>query len=103
MRVPTNGKHLLVGFISAFAVSSAVFLYLGLSLKKTLLGYFYFLVTPFLAIPHYPLSLVVMVIILLLLRRVGSCMRLKWRWIAYMLLFLHWAAWGFYCSGYVVF
>ena len=102
MRDPTSRLHFIAGLIFAFVVSAGTFLYLGLTVKKAVLGFFYFLLTPFLAIPHYPISLIVLIILFLLFRRVGSCMRPRWRWIAYALLFLHWVAFGFYCSSYVV-
>ena len=95
-------KQFLAGLTGALVVSVLFFLSLGLPLFKAFAGFFWFLVTPFAAIPAFPLSLVVLAILFLLFRRVGSCMRLKWRWIAYMLLFLHWVAWGFYCSSYVI-
>ena len=96
-----NTKHFAGGFLLSFVLSVLVFLYLGISFKKALFGFFYFLLTPFLSILTFPVSLVVLIILFLLFRRVGSCMRARWRWIAYALLFLHWVAFGFYCSGYV--
>ncbi len=83
-------------------LSILVFLTLGLSLKKSFFGFFYFLITPVLAIPHFPVALIVLVILALLFRRVAGCMRAHLRWVAYLLLFLHWVAFGFYCSSYVV-
>ncbi len=83
-------------------LSISVFLTLGLSLKKSFFGFFYFLITPFLAIPHFPVALIVLVILGLLFRRVAGCMRPQLRWVAYLLLFLHWVAFGFYCSSFVV-
>ena len=94
-------RPFIYGFIAACAVAIIAFLSLGLSWQKAFFGVFYFMLTPFLAIPAFPVSIVVLVILLLLFRRVGSCMRPQWQWIAYTLLFLHWEAWGFYCSSYV--
>jgi len=91
----------LGGFLFALAVSFGMLLLLGLGVKKALFGFFYFLLTPFLAIVHFPLAAIVLVILFLLFRRVGSCMRQRWRWVAYALLFLHWVAFGFYCSSYI--
>jgi uncharacterized BrkB/YihY/UPF0761 family membrane protein len=93
--------HFMTGLLGAFVVSVLAYLTLGITQKKALFGFFYFLFTPFAAIPAFPVSLIVIVILFLLFRRVGSCMRQNLRWVAYMLLFLHWEAWGFYCSGYV--
>jgi hypothetical protein len=97
----TLAGHFLAGLLSAFGVSLLTFLVLGITLKKALFGFFFFLYTPFAAIPSFPVSIPVIVILLLLFRRVGSCMRRNLRWVAYMLLFLHWEAFGFYCSSYV--
>jgi hypothetical protein len=94
-------KHFAGGFFISFVLSVFVFLYLGISFKKALFGFFYFLITPFLSIPSFPVSLLVLIILFMLFKRVGSCMRYKLRYIAYALLFLHWEAFGFYCSGYV--
>lgn len=106
MKLLLSGKNVLnLSWISAFVLSlivtSATYLYLGLSWQKALFGFFWFLLTPILVIPAFPVSVVVLVILFLLFRRVGSCMRTQWQWIAYMLLFLHWEAWGFYCSSYL--
>jgi len=92
----------MIALIASWTVTVLVFAFLGIGLKKALFGFFWFLITPFAAIPAFLISLVVIAILFLLFRRVGSCMRPQWRWIAYLLLFLHWEAWGFYCSGYVV-
>ncbi len=97
-----NIRHFMIALIASWVLSVLVFIFLGITLKKALFGFFWFLITPFAAIPAFPISLVVIAILFLLFRRAGSCMRPQWRWIAYMLLILHWEAWGFYCSGYVV-
>ncbi|RUM65564.1 MAG: hypothetical protein DSZ05_05870 [Sulfurospirillum sp.] len=89
------------GLLLSCVLSVSVFLFLGIPPAKALFGFFYFLLTPFLVIFTFPVSLVVIVILILLFLRVNSCMRTHWRWIAYTLLFLHWEAWGFYCSSYV--
>ncbi len=96
-----NWRHFGAAFFLSFLLSVTVFMLLGIAPQKALFGFFYFLVTPFLAIPVFPVSIVVIIILLLLFRRVGSCMRPNLQWIAYLLLFLHWVAWGFYCSSYV--
>ena len=98
-----NIKHFLVGFAISFVVSVGYFLlYHGSSLKKALFGFFYFLITPFLAVPYFLPSLVIMSIFFLLFRRVSTCMRENLRWVAYGLMWLHWVAFGMYCSTYVV-
>ncbi|MNN68374.1 hypothetical protein D3C81_1840770 [compost metagenome] len=102
MHAFSNRHHFLLGFALSLLSSVALFLYLELPLKKALFGYFYFLVTPFLAISAFPVSIIVLIILILLFRRVSSCMRQHLRWVAYLLLFLHWIAFGFYCSSYVV-
>lgn len=93
-----NLRSLLKGAVLAFVVALIFLLYQGAKLKEALFGVFYFLVTPFLAIPKLPLSIVVMLIIFLLLRRASSCMRKNLRWLAYAILLLHWEAWGLYCA-----
>lgn len=102
MHALSSRHHFLLGFGLSLLASVALFLYLGLPLKKAIFGYFYFLVTPFLAIPAFPVSIIILIILLLLFTRVSSCMRQHLRWVAYLLLFLHWIAFGFYCSSYVV-
>ena len=98
-----NFKHFLIGFAISFVVSlSYFFIYHDSSIKKAVFGFFYFLITPFLAIPYLPISLVIMIIFFLLFRRVSTCMRENLRWVAYALLWLHWVAFGMYCSTYVV-
>ena len=98
-----NGKHLVLGFLLSLVVSLGYFLFiLESGLKKAVFGFFYFLVTPFLAVPALPVALVVMMIFFLLFRRVSSCMRVHLRWVAYGLLWLHWVAFGMYCATYVV-
>ncbi len=98
-----NFKQFLLGLAISFVVSLGYFmLYHDSGVKKALFGFFYFLITPFLALPYFPLSLLIMIIFFLLFRRVRSCMRAHLRWLAYALLWLHWVAWGMYCSTYVV-
>ncbi len=89
-----------VGFLAAAAVGVSFLLARGVGFEHALFGYLYALFVPFPAISHYPLSAVVLSILFLLFRRVRSCMRPGWRWIAYGLLFLHWALWGLYCTAY---
>ncbi len=91
------------GLLLSLVLTVSLFLFLGLPLQKALFGFFYFLLTPFLVIFSFPVSIVVMVILFMLFRRVNSCMRTHLRWVAYTLLVLHWEAWGFYCSSYVKF
>jgi len=79
-------------------VALGFLLYHGASLKSALFGFFYFFITPFLAIPQKPISLVIIIILLLLFRRASSCVREKLRFLAYAILLLHWLAWGLYCS-----
>jgi hypothetical protein len=95
-------KDLFLGLFGSFVVSTAYLLYQGIGVKKALFGFFYFLVTPFLAIPNLPVSVVVIVILFLLFRRASSCMRVKYRPIAYLVLWLHLLAWGLYTSRFVV-
>jgi hypothetical protein len=98
-----NLKHFLFGLTVSFGVSLGYFLlYHDSSFKKAIFGFFYFLVTPFLALPSFPLGFIIMIIFFLLFRRVFSCMREDFRWIAYALLWLHWVAFGMYCASYVV-
>jgi len=98
-----NFKHFSIGFVVSFIVSLGYFfIYHDSSLKKAVFGFFYFLITPFLAIAEFPMALVIMIIFLLLFRRVSTCMRENLRWVAYGLLWLHWVAFGMYCSTYVV-
>ena len=98
-----NLKHFLLGLALSFGVSLGYFLlYHDSSLKKATFGFFYFLVTPFLALPSFPVAVGIMIIFFLLFRRVSSCMRVHLRWIAYALLWLHWVAFGMYCASYVV-
>ena len=98
-----NLKHLLLGLALSFGVSLGYFmLYHDSGLKKAVFGFFYFLVTPFMAISALPVALVIMIIFFLLFRRVSSCMRENLRWLAYALLWLHWVAFGMYCATYVV-
>jgi hypothetical protein len=91
-------KDLAIGFFGSFVVTVTYLLYQGLGVKKAIFGFFYFLVTPFLAILKLPISIVVIVILFLLFRRASSCMRVKFRWVAFMVLWLHLLAWGLYCS-----
>ena len=95
-------RDLLIGLLGSFLISVVYLLYLGIGIKKALFGFLYFLVTPFLAIPHLPISLLVVIILFLLFRRASSCMRVQYRSIAYMVLWLHLLAWGLYCAEYVV-
>jgi len=95
-------KDLFLGLFGSFIVSSSYLLYQGIGVKKALFGFFYFLVTPFLAIPYLPVSLIVIVILFLLFRRASSCMRVPYRPIAYMVLWLHFLAWGLWSSRFVV-
>jgi len=95
-------KDLFLGLFGSFVVSVAYLLYQEIGIKKAIFGFFYFLVTPFLAIPSLPVSIVVVVILFLLFRRASSCVRLKFRWTAYMILWLHLLAWGLWCSRFVV-
>lgn len=96
-------KQMIVGFLVSFGISIGYFLlYLTTPIKKAIFGFFYFLCTPIMALPSFPVSLLVMMIFLLLFRRVNSCMRIGLRWVAYALLWLHWVAFGMYCSSYVV-
>jgi hypothetical protein len=91
-------KDLFLGLFGSFVVSTAYLLYQGVGVKKALFGFLYFLITPFLAIYHLPISLVVVGVLFLLFRRATSCMRFKYRWIAYLVLWLHLLAWGLYSS-----
>ncbi len=91
----------MAGFILAFFVTVVFLLYLHVGFKEAIFGFFYFIVTPFLAIVHFPVSIIIMIILLLLFRRVNFCMRTNLKWVAYALLCLHWIALGFYCSRYV--
>ena len=98
-----NIKHFLLGLAISLMVSLGYFfLYHDSSLKKAVFGFFYFLITPFLAIPYFPVAVAIMIVFLLLFRRVSTCMRANLRWLAYALLWLHWVAFGMYCSTYVV-
>ncbi len=98
-----NLLHIVGGFILSLGVSIGYFLlYHDSGLKKAIFGFFYFLITPFLAIASFPAALAIMIIFFLLFRRVTTCMREHLRWIAYGLLWLHWVAFGMYCSTYVV-
>jgi len=98
-----NVKHFLLGLAVSFGVSLGYFLlYHDSGLKKAIFGFFYFLVTPFLALPAFPMAGLIMIVFLLLFRRVSTCMREKLRWVAYALLWLHWVAFGMYCARYVV-
>ncbi len=91
-------KDLSIGFFGSFVVTVTYLLYQGVGVKKAIFGFFYFLVTPFLAILKLPISIVVIVILFLLFRRALSCMRVKFRWVAFMVLWLHLLVWGLYCS-----
>jgi hypothetical protein len=73
----------------------------GADAKEAIFGFFYFLITPFLALPKLPISFVVMAVLALLFRRAGSCMRERLRWAAYAVLLLHWLAWGMFCAAYL--
>jgi hypothetical protein len=95
-------KDLFLGLFGSFIISVTYLFYQEVGLKKAVFGFFYFLVTPFLAILNLPVSVVVTVIIFLLFRRASSCMRANLRWIAYLVLWLHLLAWGLYCSRFVV-
>jgi hypothetical protein len=95
-------KDLFLGLFGSFVISTVYLLYQGVGVKKAVFGFFYFLVTPFLAILNLPVSVVVIVILSLLFRRASSCMRANLRWIAYLVLWLHLLAWGLYCSRFVV-
>ncbi len=98
-----NLKYFLLGLVVSFVVSLGYFfIYHDSTLKKAVFGFFYFLITPFLAIPYFPVAVGIMIIFFLLFRRVSSCMRVNLRWLAYALLWLHWVAFGMYCSTYVV-
>ena len=98
-----NIKHFLRALLLSFVVSISYFLiYHDSGMKEAVFGFFYFLITPFLAMPYLPISMVVMIILLLLFRRVSTCMRENFRWLAYTLLWLHWVAFGIYCASYVV-
>jgi len=98
-----NLQHFLLGLAVSFVVSLGYFLYYHDSgVKKAVFGFFYFLMTPFLAMPYFLPSIPIMILFFLLFRRVSTCMRQNLRWIAYGLLWLHWVAFGMYCSTYVV-
>ncbi len=98
-----NLKQFLLGLGISFMVSLGYFfLYHDSGVKEAIFGFFYFLVTPFLAVPYFPASLLIMIIFVLLFRRVSTCMRGNLRWVAYGLMWLHWVAFGMYCSTYVV-
>jgi hypothetical protein len=91
-------RSFIQGLGVAFVAALGFLLYNGASLKSALFGFFYFFITPFLAIPKNPLSLVIIIILLLLFRRAGSCVRGNLRFLAYAILLLHWLAWGLYCQ-----
>jgi hypothetical protein len=95
-------KAFLQGFALSFLVSLGFLFYNGAGLKKALFGFFYFAITPILALPNLPISLLVMVILLLLFKRASSCMRKNLRFLAYSVLILHWLAWGLYSASYLV-
>ena len=95
--------HILIGLGISFVISSMYLLiYHDSGVKKAVFGFFYFLLTPFLAVPYLPMALPIMIVLLLLFRRASGCMRVHLRWLAYTLLWLHWLAFGLYCSAYVV-
>jgi len=96
-------KDLFLGLFGSFIISTFYLLYQGIGIKKAFFGFFYFLVTPFLAIPTLPVSVIVISILFLLFRRASSCMRERYRFIAYMVLWLHLLAWGLWCSRFVIF
>jgi uncharacterized membrane protein len=95
-------KAFLKGLALSFVVSLGFLLYHGADLKKAIFGFFYFFITPILALPHLHISLVVIFILLMLFRRASGCMRESLRFLAYAVLLLHWLAWGLYCSRFVV-
>lgn len=96
-------KHFLFGLGIAFVVSLGYMdFYHDSSLKKAVFGFFYFLITPFLALPHFPVAGLIMLLLFVLFLRVKSCMRAYLRWLAYALLWLHWIALGIFCARYVV-
>jgi hypothetical protein len=95
-------RAFLKGLATSFVISLAFLLYHGADLKKALFGFFYFFITPILALPHQPISLLVMLILIMLFRRASGCMRESLRFLAYGVLLLHWLAWGLYCSSFVV-
>jgi hypothetical protein len=98
-----NLKALLLGLAVSFGITLGYFLlYHDSGLKKAVFGFFYFLITPFLALSSFPIGMLIMIIFFLLFRRVQSCMRENLRWVAYALLWLHWVAFGLYCASYVV-
>jgi hypothetical protein len=97
-----NLKAFFLGLAVSFGVTLGYFLlYHDSGIKKAVFGFFYFLVTPFLALPYFPMALLIMIIFFLLFRRVSSCMRVNLRWVAYALLWLHWVAFGLYCASYI--
>lgn len=98
-----TARHIVIGFVLSLIPSVVLFVLIGFPVQKAIFGFFYFLVTPFLVVFSFPLSIVVIVILFILFRRVNSCMRHQYQEIAYMLLILHWEAWGFYCSSFVIF
>lgn len=98
-----NIKHFLFGLVISFVISATYLaIYHDSSVKKSIFGFFYFLITPFLAISSFPMAVPIMIIFFLLFRRISTCMRENLRWLAYTLMWLHWIAFGMYCSTYVV-
>jgi hypothetical protein len=95
-------KAFLKGLALSFVVSLGYLIYHGADLKRAIFGFFYFFITPILALPNLPVSLVVIIILLMLFRRASGCMRENLRFLAYAILLLHWLAWGLYSSSFVV-